>query len=571
MGANNIIVREYLESLKEDRELDYLFPILLESMGFQIVSTPKNSKGQSQYGKDIIAIGNNGNGEKCRFYFELKGYADKDIDDTVLSKPDGIIESLRASKLTKYEDASIVGFNQLPIMYVLVHNGILKENTRPTFDGFIKSEFQDNDFDRWDINKLTELFTIHVFNEYLFANDNNLRLFKKVLVLLDAPENDFSDFYSLINVLFTSFSNKNKRERLHFFATLKLASHLVYSFAKGNNNLCPAKECINYLILRFWSWILENKKEKSKDILTHFDSILQIQYNIYKDYFDKTICYALKDDGLFNELGGMFEEIGYPLRGFDYINDLLCFFELEKFFLLKTHKNDIALNTLKQKQKDLLIEVIVKNEGCRRPLLDNHSITITGVILFIIKDKNLFSQKDSVFLANYIAGILENIVLIKVKRDRFPELNNNTTYLAEFCSTKNRPYEYSDKSSMLVAIIYEFIAHFDSIKLYKLFFDFFIKHDLSLQLPMPLFSEYDIELLMFKNHMSNEYFAETIELNINFDEFKTDINNIEYESTDFRTDKVGYSFLRILAHIFYKNEFFIFEWRGIFKNSLSEN
>ena len=37
---NNRVISEYLESLKEDDELDYIFPILLESMGFQIVSTP---------------------------------------------------------------------------------------------------------------------------------------------------------------------------------------------------------------------------------------------------------------------------------------------------------------------------------------------------------------------------------------------------------------------------------------------------------------------------------------------------------------------------------------------------
>ena len=37
----NRILREYIESLKEDNELDYIFPILLQAMGFRIVSTPK--------------------------------------------------------------------------------------------------------------------------------------------------------------------------------------------------------------------------------------------------------------------------------------------------------------------------------------------------------------------------------------------------------------------------------------------------------------------------------------------------------------------------------------------------
>lgn len=34
---NNRIVRDYLASLKEDRELDALFPLLLSAMGFRIV------------------------------------------------------------------------------------------------------------------------------------------------------------------------------------------------------------------------------------------------------------------------------------------------------------------------------------------------------------------------------------------------------------------------------------------------------------------------------------------------------------------------------------------------------
>ena len=54
---NQIIVREYLESLTENEELDYLFPILLEAMDFEILTTPKLFKGFSQYGKDIVAVG----------------------------------------------------------------------------------------------------------------------------------------------------------------------------------------------------------------------------------------------------------------------------------------------------------------------------------------------------------------------------------------------------------------------------------------------------------------------------------------------------------------------------------
>ena len=121
------IVRDYLESLKEDKELDYIFPMLLEAMGYRIVATPRNSKGQSQYGKDVVAIGKDEDGILYRWYFELKGNAAKDINDATYQVKDGVRDSIIAAKDAPYEDSSIPSFNKLPHKIVFVHNGILME------------------------------------------------------------------------------------------------------------------------------------------------------------------------------------------------------------------------------------------------------------------------------------------------------------------------------------------------------------------------------------------------------------------------------------------------------------
>jgi len=111
-NINNIIVKEYLESLKEDRELDYLFPMLINIMGYRIISTPRHSKGQSQYGKDVVAIGIDPiDSKKKRFYFEIKGNKDKDIDSVNFNSEDGIRMSLQEAKDAAYNDSSIPGFN----------------------------------------------------------------------------------------------------------------------------------------------------------------------------------------------------------------------------------------------------------------------------------------------------------------------------------------------------------------------------------------------------------------------------------------------------------------------------
>ena len=130
------IIKQYIASLKEDNELDYIFPLLLERIGYRVLSTPKQSKGRSQFGRDVIAT-KKIEGLDTLFHFELKGFGARNINDSTLSGPDGLIESLRASKYTPYEDASIPGLADFAIKYVFVHNGTVELNTQPTLNGFI--------------------------------------------------------------------------------------------------------------------------------------------------------------------------------------------------------------------------------------------------------------------------------------------------------------------------------------------------------------------------------------------------------------------------------------------------
>ena len=69
---------------------------------------------------------------------------------------------------------------------------------------------------------------------------------------------------------------------------------------------------------------------------------------------------------------------------------------------------------------------------------------------------------------------------------------------------------------------------------------------------------------MFEKHFIKEFYVETdIHLKTTLQEFKEDIDSREFDSIEYRTDKAGFPFLRKLAHIYFKNEFFVDEWRGI--------
>lgn len=561
MSSNNIIVQEYLSSLKEDKELDYLFPILINAMGYRIVQTAREAKGQSQYGKDIVAIGKDEEGKKFRWYFELKGFKDKDITDKNYSAKDGIRESIIEAKDTAFKDSSISEFNSLPIKIVIVHNGIIKPNIRQTFEGFISRETEEGriEFERWDIYYLTDLFSKHLFSEYLLADAESNRLFKRTLAFLDSPDNNYSDFKNLIELQIEKITAIKGRSLTKFFATLNLLSTIVFHYSKENQNLIAAKDCTNYVVLRTWAWILKNKLERKESVLKEFRKLLKTQYIVLNLYFQKTFNVATIENGLFAENGQLFEEIGYPIRCFEYINDLIYYCELRGYYPMF---NCLSTDNyrIRNIQKDKIITLIENNSGFIRPVIDNHSIAILNIFRFFSKPEDI-RKKDIKFLGLYIVNLIDGIVLVKVKRGRLPEGYSRVNLVAEFIATREKPEEYTDESSILLAILFELLVLFDLEDVYQ---DFkkHIDGKVNLQFAHPNIKEHDIEQALFENHMDEEYYIENYQtVPDDFGKFKKSVKNREYQEIEYRTDKAGFPFLRTLAHTYFKNEFFPVEWR----------
>ncbi|TCZ64636.1 hypothetical protein [Flaviaesturariibacter aridisoli] len=561
MGSNTLMVSDYLRSLKEDTELDYLFPILLNLMGFRIVTTPKESKGQPQYGKDIIAIGKDYDGTRKRFYFELKGHADRDIDDTVLMKRDGIMESLRAAKYTVFKDSSISDFNALPVKFVLVHNGVLKNNTRPTFEGFIAQEFPDSNFERWDIYRLTDLFSQYLFGEYLLTDEESVRHFKRTLVLLDAPDYDFSDFKQLVQLQQKKITGIKGRSFTKFFATLNLLGVIVVHYSRENNNLEPAKQCLNYVILKTWHWILANGLAEKKAVITEFRKLLTIHFELLQEYFVKTLPYACEYEGLFAERGGPFETIGYPLRSFDYLNSLIYYFEARAYWPGFDGTTQQKKQNLRNRQKEIIKKLIRGNIGCRRPVIDSNSIAILNVFLFFFRDEVL-TDDDKEFIHDYLLQLFDNILIIYQQHQRFPELSGNISALSEFIITGKRPAEYEDRSSLLLTILFELTTVLDNEEIYSLFRQG-VDGKINLQTAFSSLPDEEFEKALFEKNLNQVYYVETsISLPEDFKAFRTAVSEKKLAARHYKTDAAGFHFLRILAHVYYQNEWLPDEWRA---------
>lgn len=545
---NNRIIKDYIASLKEDKELDAIFPLLLSAMGFRIVSTPVSSKGQSQYGKDIIAWGKAEDGILYRWYFELKGNAAKDIDDTTFNTPDGVRESILAAKDTSFEDPAIPLFNDLPVKICFVHNGILKENTRPQYKGFIEREFPDGGamkFERWGIERLTDYFEKYLFNENLFCDEESYKLLLKTLVLLDAPGWNIANVDRLIDVQLERCPLNKNRNRLidKTFAALGLLMELVLKYAVENENLLPAKQTSDRVVLKTWAWILRNKKEKTKRILDLFNGLVIRHLNIYHDYIAKLIPLATSYKGLFQVGGGEAEKVFYPMRCYDFLNDLLYYSIVVQAY---NHEPEIQKNHV-----EMIAGVIKVNSGFNTPLLDTNSITL--LMLLRYTDANDKDGRLHKVVSNLIKDICLNLVLRHKDMGMWPELYGDKRSVAKSLYYKSD--EYTDASSLFLLTLVEIVAWMDVDELYDFLRKEIVDSKVDLQVAYPVESS-DLEVNLFEKRLYDEIAVETsIELPEKLSDFKKSFRKC-YNHIPLRTEETPFYFLILLAHIHYQTDMF---------------
>ncbi|MEP7108379.1 MAG: hypothetical protein ABI760_10355 [Ferruginibacter sp.] len=217
-------------------------------------------------------------------------------------------------------------------------------------------------------------------------------------------------------------------------------------------------------------------------------------------------------------------------------------------------------NRLKNKQKVCLEKIITNNIGCQRPVIDRHLIAILNVFLFYFKDKNL-TDTNIEFIHQYLSDIFKNILITYSLHKRNPELSGNIEAMTEFLTTKERPDEYEDRSSLLITILFELTGVAGSKEIYTMFREGFAGKT-NLQTAMANLPDEELEIALFEKNLSEIYYVEArSSLPEAFDDFKADVRRKRLVLRKYKTDLAGFPFLRLPAHIYYKNELLPDEWR----------
>lgn len=569
MNTDRLFVREYLESLKEKEELSVIFTFLLEALEYRILTKPKVNYGLKEYGKDIIAIGKDEDGIKKKFYFELKGGDDRHITENLITKSDGIADSLINAAAVDDDYSSAIDEN-LPLVIVIVHNGTVRGNASRLLDGTLKRVQKLNPnarYDRWGIEKLTELFSDNLFGPYLLSNDDVRKRFNRVLINLDSVQEVSADFREIINLVLFREEWNQKSNRVtkiwkRKFESLKIIGFIIYRESVSNNNLGIAEKHLRQMVLDFWYWILKNQLESRKAVMKYFDDLFSIHYHIITEYVKRVLEIAMKQDGLHYPNGGQYEQVGYTLRTHDFMSILVYAFNM-------VPESDPNYSKI----PNLLENVLDKNSVSRRPLLDIHSLPIFDVFFFFLRH----NKED--FAVQHIETVFAYIQFAKTNSNRLPDASNNPMNLVKLFATGEKPIYYIDETSLLLGMLLELTVLVEKENLFNLIRDFVFEHDIEVAHFVPHHgieseskeliddTENDLEEQLFSKSVQDGYQL-SIELkNKNetpksFDEFKADLieckNEFRYE---YRTDKVGYLFLRDLAHFHYKTPYFPDRWR----------
>ena len=325
--------------LKEKDELDYLLCDLLRQKGYVIDSIPKT--GNRQYGVDIQAY------SRSEFlYFVVKqGNIDRRIWDT---DPNAVRQSI--NEIIDVH-LSLLPHNERKTTIIVATNGIMEENVRTNWEGYVKKQTHINqniNITFWSIDEITEQVQKHLFNEYLLPKEIQSDL-RKALYFIG--ERDYKkDFYEhVIDYYFDRMSQINKdatvatknKSMMKALNSLFLASQMIVHYACSAGHYKIGINVNEYLLIKYWKFLLENKLIGSKKYATWITKFC-VEYEKANSLYYNAIRQYCESESLFPRYGEIVEQ---RLMIYDIIGYLTSFAYYKLFFYGKNDVVDIV-NTI---------------------------------------------------------------------------------------------------------------------------------------------------------------------------------------------------------------------------------
>lgn len=378
-----LIIKQYLASLKERKELDAILPDLVSQLGLTVFSRP--SIGTTQQGVDVAAVGSLEGGEKKVYLFSIKsGNLTRSDWDT--ASP----QSLRPS-INQILDAYIPHLPEehksKKIVICLCYGGDIQEGVRESIDGFISQNTRPNiSFEEWNGDKLAGYIESSFIREDLLPPDTRPQL-RKSLALLEEPEASYRHFVSLVKSIFNSKS-KNVSQHLMAMRQINICLWILFAWAREADNVESAYLASEITLLHAWDiskrYITKNNKT-AKAISSTFNSILDVHHQVCSYYLNTYILPHVDKRHALSVAVNSSEALDVNLKLFDIlgrlaIGGLWAFWQYQNFkdkgiADSSWHAMEVYSISIKK--------IIVNNPTLLLPFKDEQAIDISLALLLL--------------------------------------------------------------------------------------------------------------------------------------------------------------------------------------------
>ena len=356
-----LILKDYIETLKEEEELESLLENILIMNDFTDIIRPQ--KGIAQHGVDFSA---QKDGEI--YLFVLK---QKDIDRNNWNSGNNAIRPTLEEIQDVYIPQNLNNCETI-INVIVCTNGIIKQNIQSDWNGYINRNSAENrKYDFWGIDELTKFTEQVLINEYLFNDDIKSDL-RKTLYFFEEDTN-FIYYNELLNKLILKLTISDKGKKIYrksLIIYILIVKMCIYYTSKRNTKI--AQKMTERALIVFWSFIMQNNLYESKDEI----EILLLLTNQYEESSRKYLD-EIKLVYNYEPSFPIYNSLEYRMTIYEVIGMISSFTYYLYYYYGQT---DEVINNI-----NILITLINNNVSFFYPLYDLNSIEI-NTLLFLLKE-----------------------------------------------------------------------------------------------------------------------------------------------------------------------------------------
>lgn len=372
-----LILKDYIETLKEEKELEKLLENILIMNDYTDIIRPQ--KGVTQHGVDFSAIKNNE-----IYLFVLK---QKNIDRNNWNSGNNAVRPTLDEIQDVYIPQRLNGYKQ-NINIVICTNGIIMQNVKGDLEGYINKNSTDNKkYIFWGIDELTKLTENFLINEYLFNEEIKSDLRKSLYFF----EEDINlEYYKvLLNKLILKLDTENRKHKIYnkSMVVYVLIIKMCIFYAK---NTKIAVELSEKALIIFWNFISQNNLYENVEEIEILHLLLKQYEECCKEYI--------------KEIKLLYEFIpSFPI--YNSLEHRITIYEVIGIISTYTYYLYYYYGKIEEVMENIniLITLINNNGAFFYPLYDLNSIEI-NILIFLLKEVENNQVSDLVTL------IIEKII-----------------------------------------------------------------------------------------------------------------------------------------------------------------